>query len=107
MLVHGTSADHTRWATVVPRLAERFTTYAVDRRGRGASPDPPGPYAIEREFEDIEETLEAIGGEVDMLGHSYGAVCSLEAALISDHVRRLILYEIQRPIIQATARAPR
>ena len=83
---------------MLPRLAERFTIYAVDRRGRGASPDPPGPYAIEREFEDIAETVDAIGGEVDLLGHSYGAVCSLETALLSDHVRRLVLYEPPLPV---------
>jgi pimeloyl-ACP methyl ester carboxylesterase len=98
VLVHGTSADHSRWATVVPRLAERFTTYAVDRRGRGVSPDPGGPYAIEREFEDLAEAIDAIGGEVDVLGHSYGAVCSLEAALLSANVRRLVLYEPPLPV---------
>jgi hypothetical protein len=39
ILVHGTSADHSRWTTVLDRLAARFTTYAVDRRGRGDSGD--------------------------------------------------------------------
>jgi pimeloyl-ACP methyl ester carboxylesterase len=51
VLVHGTSADHTRWAPVLPPLASRFTVYAMDRRGRGGSGDT-DPYAIEREFED-------------------------------------------------------
>ena len=80
VLVHGTSADHTRWNAVIGPLSERFTTYAVDRRGRGASSDAE-PYTIEAEFDDIATVVDGIGGEVDLLGHSYGAACSLEAAL--------------------------
>jgi pimeloyl-ACP methyl ester carboxylesterase len=92
VLVHGATADHTRWAPLLPALEERFTVYAVDRRGRGSSGDGP-TYAIEREFEDITAVVDAIGGQVDLLGHSYGALCALEAALRSDRVGRLVLYE--------------
>jgi pimeloyl-ACP methyl ester carboxylesterase len=42
VLVHGTSADHTRWAPVIAALEARFMTYAIDRRGRGASADGRG-----------------------------------------------------------------
>jgi len=35
VLVHGTAADHSRWRPVLPALEERFTVYAIDRRGRG------------------------------------------------------------------------
>jgi pimeloyl-ACP methyl ester carboxylesterase len=97
VLVHGTSADHTRWATVIDRLSARFRTYAVDRRGRGASSDAE-PYSIESEFDDVAAVVDGIGGEVDVLGHSYGAVCSLEAALRTRHLRRLVLYEPPLPI---------
>lgn len=92
VLVHGTSADHTRWQPILPRLEERFTVHAIDRRGRGASGDAPG-YAIEREFEDVAAVVDAIGEPAYLLGHSYGAVCSLEAALRTPNVRRLVLYE--------------
>jgi pimeloyl-ACP methyl ester carboxylesterase len=34
VLIHGTSADRTRWARVLPLLQPHFTVYAVDRRGR-------------------------------------------------------------------------
>jgi pimeloyl-ACP methyl ester carboxylesterase len=37
--------------------------------------------------------VEAIGKPVFILGHSYGAICSLEAALLTDKISRLILYE--------------
>jgi pimeloyl-ACP methyl ester carboxylesterase len=97
LLVHGTSADHTRWASIIDQLAARFTTYAVDRRGRGASTDAE-PYEIESEFDDVALVVDAIAGEIDVLGHSYGAVCALEAALRTTSVRRLVLYEPPLPV---------
>jgi pimeloyl-ACP methyl ester carboxylesterase len=35
VLVHGAAADHGRWRPVLPAFEERFTVYAIDRRGRG------------------------------------------------------------------------
>jgi pimeloyl-ACP methyl ester carboxylesterase len=96
LLVHGTTADHTRWARLLPTLEQRFTVYAMDRRGRGGSGDA-DEYAIEREFEDVAAVVDAIGEPLSLLGHSYGAVCSLEASLLTDKVRRLILYEPPAP----------
>lgn len=92
VLVHGTTADHTRWKPLLPRLEARFTVYAVDRRGRGGSGDAPR-YAIEREFEDVAAVVDAISEPSFLLGHSYGAVCSLEASLLTRNVRKLVLYE--------------
>ena len=92
LLVHGTTADHSRWSSISPRLEQHFTVYAMDRRGRGGSGNSP-EYALMREAEDVAAVVEAIGEPVFTLGHSYGAVCSLEAALLTDKIRRLILYE--------------
>jgi pimeloyl-ACP methyl ester carboxylesterase len=92
VLVHGATADHTRWAPILAPLEQRFTVYAVDRRGRGASGDAAG-YAIEREFDDIATLIDSIGEPVVLLGHSYGALVSLEAALRTKNVRKLVLYE--------------
>jgi pimeloyl-ACP methyl ester carboxylesterase len=91
LLVHGTAGDHRRWAGISPRLEEHFTVYSVDRRGRGESGDG-STYTLMREAEDIAAVVQAIGGPVAILGHSYGALCSLEAALLTS-VDRLILYE--------------
>jgi len=92
VLVHGTTADHTRWAPVLPMLEQTFTVYAVDRRGRGRSGDA-SDYAIEREYEDIAAVVSSIPGPVNLLGHSYGALISLEAALRVSNLHKLILYE--------------
>jgi pimeloyl-ACP methyl ester carboxylesterase len=96
VLAHGTSADHTTFRTLGPRLADRFDLYAIDRRGRGASGDT-APYDIEREFEDIVAVATEIAGErgrpVDLFGHSYGGRCTLGAALRTETIRRIICYE--------------
>ncbi|MEU6754195.1 alpha/beta hydrolase [Spirillospora sp. NPDC046719] len=93
VLVHGAAVDRRCWAPVLPRLAERFTVHAMDRRGRGLSAREGGPYAIEREGEDIAAVAEAAGGDVFLVGHSYGALCSLHAAAATGAIGRLVLYE--------------
>lgn len=92
LLVHGTTADHRRWSSITPQFEQHFTVYAMDRRGRGESSDSPD-YDIMREAEDVAAVVDAIGEPVFVVGHSYGAVCSLEASLLTDKVSRLILYE--------------
>lgn len=97
VLVHGTTADHTRWTPVLPALEEHFTVYAMDRRGRGESGDA-DEYELEREFEDVAAVVESIDEPVVLFGHSYGALCSLEAALRTDNLHKLILYEPPLPV---------
>jgi pimeloyl-ACP methyl ester carboxylesterase len=92
VLIHGTAADHTRWTPVVRRLKKHFTVYAVDRRGRGQSGDAE-PYSIKLEYDDVAAVVDSIPGPVNLLGHSYGAICSLEASLRTSNLRKLILYE--------------
>ncbi len=97
ILVHGSGADHTRWAPVLPKLEQSFTVCAVDRRGRGQSGDS-DPYSVEREFEDLSAVIEAMDGLVNLLGHSYGGLCALGAALRTTRLGRLILYEPPLPV---------
>jgi pimeloyl-ACP methyl ester carboxylesterase len=77
---------------VLPALEERFTVVAMDRRGRGCSGDA-NDYAIEREYEDVVAVIEWAGDEVSVIGHSYGGICALEAALLTDRIDKLVLYE--------------
>ena len=60
LLVHGTTADHSRWSPISPRFEQHFTVYAIDRHGRGESGDSPD-YDIMREVEDVAAVVEAIG----------------------------------------------
>jgi pimeloyl-ACP methyl ester carboxylesterase len=105
VLIHGGTADRTRWTPVLSALAQHRTVYAVDRRGRGGSGDADA-YALEREFEDVAAVVSSIGGPVDLLGHSFGGVCALEAALRTSNIRRLVLYEPAPTGIKNTLPSP-
>ena len=92
LLIHGTASDHSRWSPVLPVLEERFSVYAIDRRGRGGSGDS-DRYEIEREFEDVAAVVDSLGEPVNLLGHSYGGLLALEAALLTRNIRKLVLYD--------------
>jgi len=94
VLVHGSFSDHrSNWGQVMPSLAERFTVYAVARRGRGDTTATEG-HSVEDEATDIAAMIETIGEQVFLLGHSYGAQVALAAAArLSGRIRKLVLYE--------------
>jgi pimeloyl-ACP methyl ester carboxylesterase len=41
----------------------------------------------------VAAVVDATNGPVNVLGHSHGALCAIEAALLTPNVRRLVLYE--------------
>jgi pimeloyl-ACP methyl ester carboxylesterase len=84
-------------------LAESFTVYTYDRRGRGDSGDTP-PYAVEREVEDLEAVIAAAGGTAALFGHSSGGALALETTARSVSVSRLAMYE--PPYIVDDSRPP-
>ena len=73
-------------------LAQHFTVFTYDRRGRGGSGDT-APYAVEREVEDIAALLSEAGGAAFVWGMSSGAVLALEAANRLSGIKKLALYE--------------
>ncbi|HEX8083577.1 MAG TPA: alpha/beta hydrolase [Solirubrobacteraceae bacterium] len=94
LAVHGGIGDRSRWDLLKEHVADRFTLHLLDRRGRGASRDEAtGPYALDREVEDVLAVIEAIGAPVRYLGHSYGALLGLEALTRTDAIERALLYE--------------
>jgi pimeloyl-ACP methyl ester carboxylesterase len=96
VLVHGSPSDHSTFDPLVQELRADLTTFAMDRRGSGASWDT-APYAIEREFEDVAAVVDAAaartGGPVALWGHSYGCNPAMGGATRTSNVRQLILYE--------------
>jgi pimeloyl-ACP methyl ester carboxylesterase len=70
---------------------------AIDRRGRGESGDT-APYSLSREFEDVAAIAESIAQPVSLLGHSFGAICALESALLTANLHKLVLYEPPLPV---------
>lgn len=84
-------------------LAEDFTVYTYDRRGRGESGDAPD-YDVQREIEDLEAVIVEAGGAAGVYGISSGGVLALEAATRLDCIDRLALFEL--PFVVDDARVP-
>lgn len=96
VMVHGSLQDHSISAALVAHLRAGLTTFAVDRRGFGASGDGVD-YAIEREFEDVAAVVNAVAagvsGPVAVWGHSYGASIAMGGATLTGNISHLVLYE--------------
>ena len=88
---------------IARQLAQRFTVYTYDRRGRGESDDA-AEYATARELEDIEALLGEAGGSACVWGISSGSMLALEAARRLPVIRRLVLYEA--PLVVDDSRPP-
>jgi len=96
VLVHGSPSDHTTFDGLVHELARDMATFAMDRRGSGASGDATA-YALDREFEDVAAVVDAVadrsGGPVALWGHSYGCNAAMGGATLTSAVHHLVLYE--------------
>ncbi|MEO3780913.1 alpha/beta hydrolase [Micromonospora sp. B11E3] len=73
-------------------LADRFTVFCYDRRGRGESGDTP-PYTVDREVDDLRALVAEAGGSAYLFGFSSGAVLALLAAARGVPVAGLALLE--------------
>ncbi|MGD0985971.1 MAG: alpha/beta hydrolase [Acidimicrobiales bacterium] len=80
VLLHGAGQSSRNFLTLARAMADQFTLYVPDRRGRGMS----GPYSkdhgLDDEVEDVEALLSETGAHY-VFGPSAGAVIALEAAL--------------------------
>jgi pimeloyl-ACP methyl ester carboxylesterase len=92
----GSLSTASDWQSLADVLAPHVTTYAVDRRGHGASGDHPD-YSIECEQQDIAAVLELAGPDAVLMAHSYAGVVALGLTL--DHPpAALIVYEPPLPL---------
>jgi pimeloyl-ACP methyl ester carboxylesterase len=88
---------------IAAALAEHFTVYTYDRRGRGDSGDT-APYDVQREVDDLAAVIREAGGRAFVFGVSSGAALALEAASRGVAMERLALYEA--PFIVDDSRPP-
>ena len=86
------SRDFGPMPKLAPIMAEHFTVFMYDRRGRNESGDT-NPYAPEREIEDISALIEEAGGSAYVYGISSGAALALAATAKGLNIPRLALYE--------------
>ena len=73
-------------------LAQHFTVFTYDRRGRGESADT-APYAVEREIEDLRTLTKEAGATPFAVGISSGGALLLQAVASGVGVRKMVLYE--------------
>ena len=104
IVVHGSMSSGYYHLQLAEALADAFTVYLPDRRGRGLS----GPYrpgdGIQQEADDLDAVLAATGAR-NVFAASVGADIALEAAARSAAIGKLALYE---PLLfpdQATGQA--
>jgi len=77
---------------LAPLLAQHFTVFTYDRRGRNDSGDT-APYAVDREVEDLDALITEAGGSAFVHGISSGGVLALRAAASGSGIRKLAVYE--------------
>jgi pimeloyl-ACP methyl ester carboxylesterase len=106
LIVHGGTGDRSRWTPLLPLFAPHFSVCAMDRRGHGQSDAGPD-YSLTKEFEDVVAVANSRPGPVFVLGHSFGGLCALEAAFLTNKIARLVLYEPPLQDLDHTAVADR
>ena len=75
-------------------LSLEFTVIYYDRRGRGDSTDTK-TYELQREVEDLEAIIDAVGGSAFVYGISSGGALALEAAMeLGAKIKKLAIYEV-------------
>ena len=96
ILLHSAGLSGSQWRRLGPELVKReLRPVAVDLTGHGASePWPePEPFSFRRDVEQVVELLKEEEG-AHVVGHSYGALVGLHAAVAAPAaVRSLTLYE--------------
>jgi pimeloyl-ACP methyl ester carboxylesterase len=73
-------------------LADAFTVYLPDRRGRGLSGPYSGEYTTHSEAEDLKAVLEHTGA-TSVFGVSVGGIIALQTALATSAIEKLAVYE--------------
>jgi pimeloyl-ACP methyl ester carboxylesterase len=92
ILMHGGVNASQHMMKLGRALADAFTVYLPDRRGRGMS-GPFGPaYGIEREDEDLAAIVEHTGAE-RVFGPANGGLFALHGAIGLGQIRRVAAYE--------------
>lgn len=84
LLLHGFTGCAANWATITPRLAERYRVIAPDLIGHGDTESPADPerYRVEQAAEDLIALLDVLGLDaVHWVGYSMGARLALHTAL--------------------------
>jgi pimeloyl-ACP methyl ester carboxylesterase len=92
VLLHGSMESSHSHLQMAAALAEEFTVYLPDRRGRGMSGPYPADYGIRTEVEDLRAVMAAAGADM-VFGVSASGLVVLEAARTDPAIRKAAVYE--------------
>ncbi len=92
VLLHGSNVSGQDFTQLAEALADAFTVYLPDRRGRGLSGPFGKDYSIRKEVEDLDALLTKTGA-YQVFGVSAGGLISLEAAYTLPAIRKIALWE--------------
>ena len=94
VIAHGLFGSARNWGAVAKRLSAERQVVAVDLRNHGDSPRSPDN-GYEAMAGDLAETIAALGGRADVLGHSMGGKAAMVLALTDpERVGRLVVADI-------------
>jgi 3-oxoadipate enol-lactonase len=93
VLLHGLGSSRNDWLLQLPTVIARYRTIAVDLRGHGGSPKPPGPYHLEQFAADVAQLLQRLDARpAHVVGISLGGAVAQQLALdFPELVRSLVL----------------
>ncbi|HEY7357653.1 MAG TPA: alpha/beta hydrolase [Ktedonobacterales bacterium] len=92
VLLHGSNVSGQDFTQLAEALADAFTVYLPDRRGRGLSSPFGDDYGIQQEVEDLDALLTRTGAH-QVFGVSAGGLICLQAALSLPAIHKIALYE--------------
>ncbi len=102
VLIAGAFNDRATLAPLAAALAGDFTVVTYDRRARGDSGDTK-PWSVDREAEDLDALIAAVGGSAHVFGFSSGGILALHAAARGSAVSRAVCYEPPYPFGEGNA----
>ncbi|HEY6498022.1 MAG TPA: alpha/beta fold hydrolase, partial [Streptosporangiaceae bacterium] len=92
VILHGSNESARSHTQLALGLADDFTVYMPDRRGRGRSGPHQAGHGLRTEVEDLQAVLAASGAS-KVFTVSIGGLIALEAARVGPGIRQLALYE--------------
>jgi len=98
VFVHGAMESAHSHIQLANELADAFTVFLLDRRGRGPSGSYSNDYSIRKDVEDMEALLYETGAR-KIFGVSSGAIICLQTALkLPSIVQKVAIYEPPLPV---------
>lgn len=92
IMLHGANTSGLDFTKLAEGLADLFTVYLPDRRGRGLSGPFSKSYSIQEEVDDLSALVNKTGARL-LYGMSAGGLICLQASLSLPGIQKMALYE--------------